>query len=62
MGTDDNDATREYSDVGFPIEIYTDDRIREFLAEDELTSEQRKHLEDILKESKKQPSTPRDRS
>jgi len=63
MDTDDKDATTEYSDAGFPIEIYSDERIREFLAEDELTLEQKKRLEEKLKESKTPKSPPRsDRS
>ena len=53
----------EYTDEGFLIEIYTDDRIREFLAEDELTPEQKKRLEKKLKDSKSPKSPPQsDRS
>jgi len=48
----------EYTDEGFLIEIYTDERIREFLAEDELTLEQKKRLEEKLKESKTLNSPP----
>jgi len=48
----------EYTDEGFLIEIYTDERIREFLAEDELTLEQKRRLEEKLKESKPFQSPP----
>ena len=48
-----DEQVTEYTDDGFLIEIYTDDRIREFLAENELTPEQKKRLEEKLKESKK---------
>jgi hypothetical protein len=58
MGKNDNDSTVEMSESGYPIEIYTDERIREFLAEDVLTPEQKKRLESKLKEPKalKSPS------
>jgi len=49
MDTDDNKQE---------IEIYTDERIREFLAEDKLTPEQKKRLEEKLKESKALNSPP----
>ena len=63
MDTNDKDATIEYSEAGFSIEIYSDERIREFLAEDELTPEQKKRLEEKLKESNTQESPPQsDRS
>ena len=53
----DNQVT-EYTDEGFITEIYTDDRIREFLAEDKLTPELKKRLEEKLKESKTLNSPP----
>ena len=53
MGQDDNNSMTEVSDSGYPIEIYTDERTKEFLAEDELTPEQRRRLERKLMESKK---------
>ncbi len=50
MSTDDNGNRTEYSDAGYPIEIYTDERIEEFLAEDKLTPEQKKQIEEKLKQ------------
>jgi len=58
MSTDEKEPMTEDSDSGYPIEIYTDERIREFLAEDELTPEQKKRLEEKLKESKLPKSPP----
>jgi len=51
MVRDGNNSMTEVSDSGFPIEIYTEERIEEFLAEDKMTPEQRKRLEEKLKES-----------
>jgi len=59
MDADNNKQEIETSEEGYPIEIYTDERIREFLAEDELTPEQKKRLEEKLKESKKVISPPK---
>ena len=56
MDTDDNDLTTEISDDGYPIEIYTDERIREFLAEDKLTTEQKRRLEEKLKQPRNRKS------
>lgn len=50
MDTDNSELTTEISDDGYPIEIYSDERIREFLAEDKLTSEQKKHIEEKLRQ------------
>jgi hypothetical protein len=50
MSTDDNGERIEYSDAGYPIEIYTDERIEEFLAEDKLTPEQKKQIEEKLRQ------------
>ena len=50
MSTDDKGKRTEYPDAGFPIEIYTDDRIEEFLAEDKLTPEQKKQIEEKLRQ------------
>lgn len=46
----------EVSDDGYPIEIYTDERIEEFLAEDKLTAEQKKRLEEKLRQPKRKDS------
>ena len=59
MGNDANDPTIEMPESGYPIEIYTDERIREFLAEDELTPEQKKRIDEKLKESKALKSPPK---
>ena len=59
MDADNNKQEIETSEEGYPIEIYKDERIREFLAEDELTPEQKKRLEEKLKESKKLNSPPK---
>ena len=58
METNKKEPPSEDAGDGYPIEIYTDERIREFLAEDELTPEQKKRLEEKLKESKKLNSPP----
>ena len=58
MDTENDKKEIEISEEGYPIEIYTDERIREFLAEDELTPEQKKRLEEKLKESKTLNSPP----
>jgi len=52
MDKDDNKQVTETSDEGYPIEIYTDQRIREFLNEDKLTPEEKKRLEERLTKSK----------
>ena len=56
MDTDENDLTTEISDDGYLIEIYTDERIREFLAEDKLTTEQKRRLEEKLKQPRNRKS------
>ena len=48
MNTKENETTFEISEDGYPIEIYTDERIEEFLAEDKLTPEQRKRIDEKL--------------
>ena len=53
MDADNNKQEIETSEEGYPIEIYTDERIAEFLAEDELTAEQKKQLEDKLRQPKR---------
>jgi len=58
MDTDDNEPMTEISDDGYAIEIYTDDRIREFLSEDKLTPELKERIEETLKESKTPKSPP----
>ena len=52
MGTDDIVPMTEISDEGYLVEIYSDERIREFLAEDGLTPELKKRIKGKLKESK----------
>jgi hypothetical protein len=46
MSTDDNGRRTEYTDAGYPIEIYSDKRIEEFLAEDKITPEERKRIDE----------------
>ncbi len=46
----------EITGDGYPIEIYTDERIAEFLAEDKLTAEQKKKLEEKLRQPKRRKS------
>jgi len=58
METNKKEPPSEDAGDGYPIEIYTDERIRDFLAEDELTPEERKRLEEKLKESIKLNSSP----
>ena len=56
MDSDEEKTTTEPSDDGYPIEIYTDERIAEFLAEDKLTAEQKKRLEEKLNQpNQKEP-------
>ena len=52
MTTKENDPPFEISEDGYPIEIYTDERIEEFLAESKLTAEEKKRLEKKLKRLK----------
>jgi hypothetical protein len=56
MSTDEKETTTETSDSELPIEIYTDERIAEFLAEDELTPQQKKRLEEKLRQPKRRKS------
>ena len=58
METNKKEPPSEDAGDGYPIEIYTDERIRDFLAEDELTPEEIKRLEEKLKESIKLNSSP----
>ncbi|MDH3814574.1 MAG: hypothetical protein OEV48_08810 [Acidobacteriota bacterium] len=58
METNKKEPPSEDAGDGYPIEIYTDERIRDFLAEDELTPEEKKRLEEKLKESIKLNSSP----
>jgi hypothetical protein len=58
METNIKEPPSEDAGDGYPIEIFTDERIRDFLAEDELTPEQKKRLEEKLKESIKLNSSP----
>jgi hypothetical protein len=58
MDKDDNKPMIETSDEGHPIEIYTDERIREFFAEDQMTPEEKKRIEEKLKESNTLKSPP----
>jgi len=52
MDSDDEKLPTELTDDGYLIEIYTDDRIAEFLAENKLTAEQKKWLEEKLRQPK----------
>jgi len=56
MNADDEKLPTELSDDGYPTEIYTDERIAEFLAEDKLTAEQMKKLEEKLKQPRNRKS------
>jgi hypothetical protein len=56
MNSDDENLPTELSDDGYPIEIYTDERIAELLAEDKLTAEQKKKLEEKLKQQRRRDS------
>jgi hypothetical protein len=56
MESDDEKPPTDLSDDGYPIEIYTDERIAEFLAEDKLTPEQRNKLEEKLRQPKRRES------
>jgi len=58
METNIKETPSEDAGDGYPIEIYADERIRDFLAEDELTPEEIKRLEEKLKESIKLNSSP----
>ena len=53
MSTDEKEKTTETLDSDFPIELYTDERIAEFLAEDKLTAEQKRRLEEKLRQPKR---------
>ena len=53
MDTDDNGSVTEIPDGGHPIETYRDERIHEFLAEDKLTPEEKRRLEEKHTKSKK---------
>ena len=50
MCKDDKETAIEILDSDDPIEIYTDERIAEFLAEDKLTAEQKERLAKKLKQ------------
>ncbi len=52
MSTDENETTIETPESDYPIEIYTDERIAEFLAENTLTAEDKKKLEEKLRQPK----------
>ena len=56
MNSDDEKLPTELTDDGYPIEIYTDERIAEFLGEDKLTAEQKKKLEEKLRQPKRRDS------
>ncbi len=58
METNKKEPPSEDAGDGYPIEIYADEQIRDFLAEDELTPEEKKRLEEKLKESIKLNSSP----
>ena len=53
MDSDDERLSTEITDDGYPIEIYTDERIAEFLAEDKLTAEQKRKLKAKLRQPKR---------
>ena len=52
MDTNDQEPPTEISDDGCPIEIYTDERIAEFLSEDTLTPELKKWIDEKLRQPK----------
>jgi len=54
MDSEDKELPAELTDEGCPIDMYTDERIAEFLAEDKLTAEQKKMLEEKLSQPKAQ--------
>jgi len=56
MERDEEKISTEITDDGCSIEIYTDERIAEFLAEDKLTAEQKKKLEEKLRQPKRRES------
>ncbi len=56
MSTNEGKTPTELSDDGYPIEIYTDERIAEFLSEDKLTPEQKQRLEEKLRQPKQPES------
>lgn len=56
MDSDDDKLPTELTDDGHLIEIYTDERIAEFLAENKLTAEQKKMLEEKLGQPKRRNS------
>ena len=53
MDSKNNKVRTEITDDGYPIEIYTDERIAEFLSEDKLTAEQKKELQEKLRQPKR---------
>ena len=56
MNKDDKESTIKILNSDYPIEIYTDERIAEFLAEDKLTAEQKKRLEEKLRQPNRKKS------
>jgi hypothetical protein len=54
MNTEKDKLPTEETDGGYPIEIYTDERIEEFLAENTLTAEEKKRIEEKLRKLKVQ--------
>ena len=52
MDSDENETLIEVTEAGYPIEIYTDERIAEFLAEDQMTPEQKKKIQEKLRQSR----------
>jgi hypothetical protein len=56
MDSDDEKLPTELTDDGYPIEINTAERITEFLAENKLTAEQKKKLEEKLRRPKRRDS------
>lgn len=46
----------ERTEDGYLIEVYTDERIAEFLAEGQLTAAQKKRVEETLKQPKRRDS------
>jgi hypothetical protein len=56
MKTEKEKLPTEETDNGYPIEIYTDERIEEFLAENKLTAEEKKRIEEKLRQPKSRDS------
>jgi hypothetical protein len=50
MNTEKEKPPTEETDDGYLIEIYTDERIEEFLAENKLTPEQKNQIEEKLRQ------------